>query len=153
MKINRFILILLLSFHSACGYKIANNLENYNFKILDYKLEGVREINNILEGNFKRFKKNENSSKIYSLESNSKLTKSITSKNISGDALTYKLEILVTLKVLENSALLEEISFRETTNYNNTDSKFELKQYEDILVQDLMDQINSQINNYLSSLK
>ena len=152
MKVIRLILILLF-FQSACGYKIANNLDNYNFKILDYKLEGVREINNILEENFNRFKKNENSSKIYSLEVNSKSTKSITSKNISGDALTYKLEILINMKILENNTLKREVSFRETTNYNNEGSKFELKQYEDILVQDLMDQINGQINNYLSTIK
>ncbi len=63
------------------------------------------------------------------------------------------MEVKVDLKILKNDNLLNEISFIEKTNYDNTDSKFELKQYEEILLQDLVNQIVFQINNYLSTIR
>ena len=63
------------------------------------------------------------------------------------------MEVTVDIKVFKNDNLLNEISFIEKTNYDNTDSKFELKQYEDILLQDLVNQIVFQINNYLSTVR
>jgi len=149
----KIILILLLFLNYGCGYKIANNLENYNFKIANYKLSGEKKINNFLEKNFIRFQNNENSSTIFDLISNSKMMKSTTSKDSSGNILAYKLEIIIELEVFENNDLLNKIAFNESTNYNNVDSKFELKQYEDILLQNLTDQVIVRINNYLSSIK
>ena len=147
------ILILLIFLNYGCGYKIANNSENYNFKINNYEVSGEKKINNLLERNFIRFQNSENSPIIFDLISNSKMMKSTTSKDSSGNILTYKLEILVELEVFENNDLLNKISFTENTDYNNVDSKFELKQYEDILLQNLTDQIIIQVNNYLSSIK
>lgn len=153
MKINKLILIILLFFQFACGYKIANKLDDYNFQILDYKLIGEKKVNNILERNFRRFIGNENSLKVFEIKSNSKLIKSTTSKDSSGDALSYELKVLIELEILENNELLNKFSFSEKTDYNNINSKFELKQYEDILLNDLVNQITLQINNNLNSIK
>ena len=81
------------------------------------------------------------------------MIRSTTSKDSSGNILTYKLEIVIKLKIFENSNLINEISFNESTDYNNTTSKFELKQYEDILLQDLTNQLIVKINNHLSTVK
>ena len=59
MKSSKLILIILLFSQISCGYKIANNVNDYNFNILKYQLSGERKVNNILERNFKRFQKNE----------------------------------------------------------------------------------------------
>jgi len=149
----KIILIMLLFLNYGCGYKIANNSENYNYRINNYELSGEKKINNFLERNFKRFQNNEKTSIIFNLISNSKKVKSTTSKDSSGNILTYKLEIIIELEVFENNDLLNKISFSENTDYNNVDSKFELKQYEDILLQNLTDQIIIRVNNYLSSIK
>ena len=42
MKIFRIILITLFFFQTSCGYKIVNNLDNFKFKIIDYKLTGEK---------------------------------------------------------------------------------------------------------------
>ena len=152
MKIKNLILIIIFFFQISCGYKIANSVNDYKFNISDYNLKGDKKINNILERNFKRLKNNNDYSKIFELNFNNKITRSIMSKDTSGKALTYKLKITVDLEILENNNLLNKITFTEKTDYNNTDSKFELKQYEDILTEDLVDQIIIQINNYLSSI-
>jgi len=153
MKIYKFSILIILLFLTACGYKIANNIEDYKFNISNYELTGNKKINNILDTNFKRFKKNENLTKKYKIESISNFKTSITSKDTAGNALSYKMEVTVDIKVFKNDNLLNEISFIEKTNYDNTDSKFELKQYEDILLQDLVNQIVFQINNYLSTVR
>ncbi len=151
--IKKIILITFLLFQVGCGYKIANNSSYYKFQILSYELTGEKKINNILEKNFKRFKDNENASFIYKLNSDSKMVRSITSKDTSENVLTYELKIAIELEIFENNNLINKISFSEKTDYNNTTSKFELKQYENILVQDLTNQLIVQINNYLSSAK
>ena len=151
--IRKIILIILLFLQFGCGYKIANNSDYYKFQILSYELTGEKKINNILRRNFDRFKDNINSPSVYRLTSESSMIKTITSKDSSENVLTFKLEILIKLEIFENNDLISEISFSEKTDYNNTSSKFELKQYEDILLQDLTNQLITQINNHLSTVK
>ena len=154
MKIFKIILIFIFFLQVSCGYKIVNNLDNFKFKIIDYKLTGEKKINNILEKNFKRF---ENSDAIstsdFIIHANNKINKSTTSKNTAGEALSYDLRISIIIEIYENGSLLNEITFNESTSYDNLDSKFELKQYENILIQDLTDQMVIKINNHLNSLK
>ena len=52
-------------------------------------------------------------------------------------------------------ALLKEnsSSFEKSISYNNLSSKFELKQYEKVLISDLTDQIILDINDYLGVIK
>jgi hypothetical protein len=120
---------------------------------LSYELTGEKKINNILRRNFDRFKDNINSPSVYRLTSESSMIKTITSKDSSENVLSFKLEILIKLEIFENNDLISEISFSEKTDYNNISSKFELKQYEDILLQDLTNQLIAQINNHLSTVK
>ena len=75
------------------------------------------------------------------------------SKNTSGDTSNYKMNITVVLIIKDNDKILNEITYRRDTNYNNLASKFDLKQYENILIKDLVDQISSQITQDLISTK
>ena len=154
MKIFRIILITLFFFQTSCGYKIVNNLDNFKFNIIDYKLSGEKKINNILDKNFKRFKNNiSQSTSNFIVNANSSINRSITSKNSSGEALSYNLKITIIIEVYENNNLLTKFIFNESTSYDNLNSKFELKQYENILIQDLTNEIIYEINNKLNSLK
>tara|TARA_B100000131_G_scaffold227026_1_gene218624 strand:- start:105 stop:569 length:465 start_codon:yes stop_codon:yes gene_type:complete len=154
MKIFRIILITLFFFQTSCGYKIVNNLDNFKFNIIDYKLTGEKKINNILDKNFKRFEDNiSQSTSNFIVHANSSINRSITSKNSSGEALSYDLKIKIALEIYENNNLLNKTTFNESTSYDNLDSKFELKQYENILIQDLTNKIIYEINNKLNSIK
>jgi len=153
MKIIKILIIASLFFQISCGYKVVNNSENYNFEVINHELKGDKKVNNILERNFKRFKQNKNASKYFSIITRSELNKSVASKNTSGDISNYKMNITVVLVIKENDEILNEITYRRDTNYNNLTSKFDLKQYENILVQDLVEQISSQITQDLISTK
>ena len=154
MKIFKIILITLFFFQTSCGYKIVNNLDNFKFTIIDYKLTGEKKINNLLDKNFKRFEDNISQSiSNFIVHANSSINRSITSKNSSGEALSYDLKITIVIEIYENNNLLNKTTFNESTSYDNLNSKFELKQYENILIQDLTNQIIFKINNKLNSIK
>ena len=96
--IRKIFLIILILLQFGCGYKIANNSNYYKFQILSYELTGEKKINNILERNFNRFKNNISVAPVYKLTSDSKMIKSITSRDSSENVLTYKLEIIIKLE-------------------------------------------------------
>ena len=81
------------------------------------------------------------------------MNRSITSKNSLGEALSYNLKVTIVIEIYENDNLLDETSFNESTSYDNLNSKFELKQYENILIQDLTNEMILKINNKLNSVK
>ena len=151
--IRKIILIILLFLQFGCGYKIANNSDYYKFQILSYELTGEKKINNILRRNFDRFKDNINYPSVYRLTSESSMIKTITSKDSSENVLTFKLEILIKLEIFENNDLISEISFSEKTDYNNTSSKFELKQYEKNIEDNLIEKNIENLTFYISSIK
>ena len=154
MKIINSIFLLILIFTTACGYQAVNNLDGYNFVINKYELTGDKKINFILEKNFKRFQNDDAKSTLdLIIHANNEINRFITSKNTAGEALSYDLRISIIIEIYEDGSLLNKITFNESTSYDNLDSKFELKQYENILVQDLTDQMVIKINNHLNSIK
>ena len=154
MKIFKIILISLFFFLTSCGYKIVNNLDNFRFTIIDYKLTGEKKINNLLDKNFKRFENNVSQSiSNFIVHADSSINKSITSKNSLGEASSYDLKITIVIDIYEDDNLINKTIFNESTSYDNLNSKFELKQYENILIQDLTNKIIYEINNNLNSIK
>ncbi len=57
MKIYKLNILIIFLFLTACGYKIANNIEDYKFNISNYELTGNKKINNILVEILKDLKK------------------------------------------------------------------------------------------------
>ena len=152
MKIIKYILIILLIFSSSCGYKSVNNLESFNFVISKYEFTGDKKINYIIEKNFKRFQSEKNDSANFKILAASEKKISAVSKNTDGKVSTYNIEVIVELEIFKNQKLVDSNIFKENINYDNLNSKFELKQYENILLKDLVDQIILKINNYINSL-
>ena len=151
MRIIKYILLILLIFSSSCGYKAINNLEGFNFVINKYELTGDKKINYILEKNFKRFQSDESDQLSFKILTASEKNISILSKNTDGKVSTYNIEVIIKLEIFENDKLIDTIVFKENSNYDNLNSKFELKQYENILLKDLVNEIVLNINNYINS--
>ena len=152
MKIIKYILIILLIFSSSCGYKSINNSESFNFVINKYEFSGDKKINYILERNFKRFQSDKNNLTNFEILAASEKKISAVSKNADGKVATYNIEVIVELEIFKNQKLVDSNIFKENINYNNLNSKFELKQYENILIKDLLNEIILKINNYINSL-
>lgn len=152
MKIINSIFLLILIFTTACGYQAVNNLDSYNFVINKYELTGDKKINFILEKNFRRFQLSDTNGPKLNILGESKKNISILSKDPSGNVTNYNIEISIEINVFENQKQIDSIVFSENTSYDNLDSKFELKQYENILLRDLTNQIILKINNRINSL-
>ena len=153
MKLIKILIILQFILLSSCGYKAVNNKYNYMFQVIDYELFGNSAINKKIEKNFLKFDKDINASRFFFIKVNSVLTKNVTSKDSSGNESSYEIRIIVDLDIMENKVLLDKTKIQKQVNYNTLESKFELKQYENLLIGDLTDQINLEINNYLATIK
>ena len=153
MKFLKIIFIFQLILLTSCGYKAINNLYDYKFAITDYELVGNSEINKKLEKNILRFVENDNASRFFKIKISSNLIKNTTSKDSSGNDSSYQIKIIANLTITENDVLIDNKKIQKQTDYSTLESKFELKQYESLLIKDLTDQINLDINNYLAIIE
>ena len=149
MKKIAFIIFLFLY---SCGYQSVNKIDKSNYSISKYKLLGDRQVNKILKKNFERNKNNLNSKNKFEIILTSDMVKSKKSKNRAGEATNFTLEIIVDLAIFQNGQKVKNLIINENTNYNNNDNKFELKQYEKILINDLVDKIINRIYLNLSTI-
>ena len=148
-----FFYIINLIFLTSCGYKVLNNINNTNFEIVEIDAKGNDKINDKLKKFFFRYKDKENSSRLFNIQLNSILTKKVTSKNNAGEDVSFSMKINVKLDIFENNQIIKSNTFEKKINYNNLDSKFELKQYENVLVNNLVDEILVEINSFLGTIK
>ena len=63
------------------------------------------------------------------------------------------MNILVNVKIFENEVLMNKINFKKNLEYDNQSNKFNLKQYETTIQNDLANKISNDIILYLSTLK
>ena len=147
------ILFALILFLTSCGYQAVNKIDKTNFIVSKYDFLGNSQVNKILKRNFDKNKKNDNLQNEFEIIVNSKLIKSNNSKNRAGEVTNLTIQIIVDLEISQYEKKIKNLSFVESNNYNNNDNKFELKQFEKILVNDLVDKIIRRINLDLSSIK
>ena len=143
-------ILIIFFFLTSCGYQPILNLKNTNYSIVNYELSGDREINKILRKNFNKYSNKANKTKQFELIADSQLILTTNSKNESGKNSNLSLEILINLEILVNGKILKKTNYKENTNYNSLDNKFELKQYEKILIKELTNRIINRIHSNLS---
>jgi outer membrane lipopolysaccharide assembly protein LptE/RlpB len=149
----KIIILLVISLVAACGFKPVNNITNFNFQLINIEIAGDKIVNRYLRQNLNRFSKNTNANKFYKVIIYSDKQRKTTSKNSAGEPSSYQLQLSVILTIFENDKKLIEEDFKKTSNYNNLNSKFELRQLENILTKDLTKQINLEINNLLFNIE
>lgn len=148
-----FFYLINLIFLTSCGYNVLNNINDTNFEIVEINIKGNDKINNKLSKFFSRYKDKENSSRLFNIELNSVYNKKVTSKNSAGENASFSMKIKVKLDITENNQNVGSSTFEKNTNYNNLESKFELKQYENVLINNLVDEIIIEMNSFLGTIK
>ena len=63
------------------------------------------------------------------------------------------MKIKVEAKIIENYKNIKQINFEEYFNYNNNSNKFELKQYEKNIENNLIEKNIENLTFYISSIK
>ena len=153
MKMLRLIIsALLLLFTASCGYEVVKNSSQLNYSINQLDIKGDNQINSILNKKLINRKNLGNISKSLKLSLITESKTNTTSQDSMGNASSYQLTVDINILVKTNDGREFEKLFTKNTNYNNLNSKFELRQYERTLKKNLTNDIFLEINRYLGSL-
>ena len=146
-----FLLLLSCGYEPIYSKKQINN--NYNFSINTINLIGDNKVNQILKNKLKKKSNKEEISTEFNLNLNSRIVKNVTSKDKKGNPKRFSIKIIINLGVFENEILKGKKNFEEKFEYNNRSNKFDLKQYEKNITDNLISKLSDKINSYLNSLK
>ena len=135
------IIFVFLLFLTSCGYQplySGKNTSDFLFnKIL---LEGNKNINRkiISTLSFKEVPDNFDYDELIII-SNKKIVE--TSKNSKGQVTSYRTEINVEFKIVNNNEIMRQKNFSKDFSYNNLDNKFDLTSYQDDVENNLVNKI------------
>ena len=142
-------LFILLFFLNGCGFKPILTGSDYNFLIKIDSMSGNDEINSKVENKLKVLN---GTKKLFNLSLNSRETKNVLSKDAKGDPNILELVINLNYKLSTNGKILVNKSLTQRSSYNNISDKFELSKSEDILKDNLVENLVSDIINSATNL-
>ena len=151
MKI-KFILVFLFLILVGCGYKPLYSSKNINFSINELNITGPQKIRNGIKNNLNIFLNQKNKSEIYNINIKSSSLKSIISKDEEGDPSMYSIKLKINMEILDNEKIIAKKNFIETFDYKNQTNLFNLKKYEDNIIDNLSEKIYQKIILYLYTI-
>ena len=144
MKFKVFLLFFLILLNS-CSYKPLFYDEKIIFDISEIKIEGDKKLNNKIERNLQKKVSNSNSNKIFKLKIITNKERKITSKDSSGNPESFRLTIITNLIVEDDKKNVKNFSYNKSQEYVSRDNKFDLKNYEKKIEDNLIIQISNEI--------
>ena len=148
-------IILLLFLLSSCGYEAIHskkNSVNYIFSINELSFTGDRKINLKIKerlSNYTQSKKD----KDFILRISSTSEKIVLAKDTAGDTTAFKNTISINVEVLMNNKFKSNLGIIESFKYNNISNKFDLKNYEDEIKNNLAETATEKIIFKLSNIQ
>ena len=142
-------IFILLFFLNGCGFKPILTGSDYNFLIKIDSMSGNGEINSKIETKLKVLN---GTKKLFKLSLNSRETKNVLYKDSKGDPSILELVINFNYILSTNGKILVNKSLTQRSSYNNISDKFELSKSEDILKDNLVENLVSDIINSATNL-
>ena len=140
-----------------CGYEPIYSKKqinsNYNYSINNINYIGDNKVNEILKKQLQKNLNKEKKSTELNLNLNSRIEKTITSKDEKGNPKRFSIKIIINLEVYESEILKGKANFKENFEYNNRSNKFDLRKYEKNIQDNLTTKLSDEIIRYLNSLK
>jgi hypothetical protein len=149
------IILLLLLLLSSCGYEAIyskKNSVNYSFSVSDLSFVGDRIVNLKIKeklNNYAQAKKD----KDFILRISSTSEKITLAKNTAGDSTSFKNLVSINVEVLMNNKFKSNFIILESFNYNNTSNKFDLKQHEKDIKNNLAEAASDKLIFKLSNIQ
>jgi hypothetical protein len=149
------IILLLLLLLSSCGYEAIyskKNSVNYSFSVSDLSFVGDRIVNLKIKeklNNYAQAKKD----KDFILRISSTSEKITLAKNTAGDATSFKNSVSINVEVLMNNKFKSNFIILESFNYNNISNKFNLKQHEKDIKNNLAEAASDKLIFKLSNIQ
>ena len=141
-----FLLVFLII--SGCGFKPILIGADYEFSIQVNNAKGDNQINSQIENKLKSL---DGIKKKFKINLISNETKNILSKDSKGDPTILEIVINLNYILTENGKVLSNRSLTQRSTYNNISDKFELSKSEEILRDNLVENLVSDIINSASS--
>ena len=149
-KIYFLILIFLcLSLLQSCGYKPVYSSKNSKLKIEQIEYS-KNTLNNQIVKIIRSFS-NPKSLKSYNLKLETNKIKKVISKDSKGDPQTYEIKISVKIVMFNDTNSFTK-DFSDQTRYQDIENKFQLKQYELQVEEQILDRIIESILLFLTDL-
>ena len=142
-------LFIILFFLNGCGFKPILTVSDYNFLIQIDNMSGDGLINSKIEDKLRVL---DGTERIFKASLNSKETKNVLSKDSKGDPDILELVINLNYKLSENGKILIDRSLTQRSSYNNISDKFELSKTVDILKDNLVENLVTDIINSATNL-
>ena len=146
-----FLLLLNCGYEPIYSKKQINN--NYNFSINTINYIGDNKINQILKNKLKKILNKEKKSTELNLNLNSRVVKTVSSKDKKGNPIRFTIKIMTNIEVFESEILKGKKNFEKKFEYNNRSNKFDLKQYEKDIKNNLISKLSNDIIKYLNLIK
>ena len=146
----KLFIFLIFIFISNCGYEpLISKKTNFSLKLVE--LSGDTKINYIIKNRLKIFEEKNNNYILEIVDSN--INKIVTSMDTKGNPKIFQMTINLIVNLEKSSGLkVKDKKFATTTNYNTLSSKFDLKRYENNLVENLTEKILDELILYIPTL-
>ena len=140
-------IILILSFLLlvSCGYQPIFSSKTSNFLIEEIIYNEDDKISLKIRNNLTYLSKTENYIRVIRLKLSSEKKIDISSKDSKGDPLVYKMTISTNVEIYSNNELTMQKNINKNFSYKNTENKFDLKQYEKTIENNLIETIKEDI--------
>ena len=140
-------IILILSFLLlvSCGYQPIFSSKTSNFLIEEIIYNENDKISLKIRNNLTFLSNTENYIRVIRLKLSSEKKIDISSKDSKGDPLVYKMTISTNIEIYSNSEMTKQKNIIKNFSYKNTENKFDLKQYEKTIENNLIETIKEDI--------
>ena len=146
------ILITFLFIVSGCGYtSVYKNLENQDLQITITKMQGDREMNNLIKNEINLYSNKESINK-FDLEIETEFEKLVLTKDSAGVITDYELSTNSIFTINFNDKT-QKITFNETINIKNRTDTFEQDEYERNIKRNFASSIREKLILRISSIK
>ena len=142
------IILTLLLFLTSCGYNPIFLNNQVNFAINEIKLENKNQISYKIKNSLNKYVNLSKKPRAIDIEIASNRDIKITSKDQKGNAKTFDLIISVIIIITENNINTEK-EFKRSFSYQTKSNKFELKNYEYTIQDNLTNKIILDIDKFL----
>lgn len=143
------IFIMFLFLISSCGYKPIysnQNINNLTFSKIEFNGDNLinRKLKNLLP-----FKEKKNIDSVYEVLIVSKYNSIIASKNSKGEITSYTSSLNIDLSILKNGTS-DMKNFSQNFTYNTISNNYDLKEYQNIIKNELINKIAEDIILFLN---
>ena len=140
------LLCFLIIFINNCGFTPIYSNKDKNFVINKIDLVGDIEVNKILSNRLNIYKNNADAKRFFDIVINSKSTKTTLTKDKKGNPAQFSQSVSVNLIITDiiNNTEIQQ-NFTESSTYDSSDNKFDLKKYENNLIKNMSEKIYSDL--------